>query len=167
MSSEAYIVDKETGEILKEVSSGDRVLRKASVELLSDTQVWAMKHFYKGNIDEIREQNKRLSVYERALIYSIATYVGYKDCCLKFDNGKILDFDNIVLISGMSRGKCSTTITSLINKDILYKGRCSDGIQYFVNPWLFSKGNRINNVLQTMFRNYRVKVLAGKKWGDM
>jgi len=64
----------------------------------------------------------------------------------------------------MSRGLLYETIKSLAKKDIIYRGKNSKNRQYFVNPWLFCKGNRINKVLKTMFKNYRIKILGGKQW---
>jgi hypothetical protein len=72
----------------------------------------------------------------------------------------------LVEITGLSRGAVYDAINSLIRKDIIYKGRNSKNRQYFVNPWLFCKGNRINKVLKTMFKNYRIRVLGGVKWKD-
>ena len=90
-----------------------------------------------------------------------------KDCCLKYDNGVCLDFEDLVDISGMSRGKLSQVLSGLKNADIIYKGFNSKGIQYFVNPWIYCKGVRINSVLKTMFKNYHVRVLGGKQWGTV
>jgi len=86
---------------------------------------------------------------------------------LKHDNGNLLTFDDIVALSCMSRSTVSVTLNTLIEKDILYRGKNSQERQYFMNPWLFCKGNRINKVLQTMFRNYRIRVLDGTKWKDV
>ena len=113
------------GEIVGSINQGDHIIRKSSVVKLEDTQKWTMKHFYKGNIDEIRKQMNNLDVYEKALIYSIATYIGYEDCCLKYDNGRQMDFDGIVEVSGISRGKVSSTINSLVSKDML--GKAGEG----------------------------------------
>ena len=126
-----------------------------------------MQPFYKGNIGEIRKTMRELDVYEKAFLYSIATYIGYEDCCLKYDNGVELRFDALVEITGISKGKLSSVINGLVEKDILYKGKNSNTIQYFVNPWLFCKGNRINKVLKTMFKNYKVQVMNGTKWKDL
>ena len=161
------LVVSEDGEILTTIEPGDRILRKKSVEHLKELQEWNISHFYKGNIDENRKQLEFLSVYERSFLYTIATYIGYEDCCIKHDNGKPLNFDTLVSLSGMARKKCSEVINSLIKKDILYKGRNSSGLQYFVNPWMFSKGKNIQRVLKTMFRNYKVRVRNNQRWGDL
>ena len=163
----------DTGE-LTEFNEGDRVVRQTSLEAYrrikeqsKQCQEWKIEHFYKGNIDEIRKTMQELDVYEKAFLYSIATYIGYEDCCLKYDNGVELKFDSLVDITGISKGKLSTVISGLVEKDILYKGKNSNTIQYFINPWLFCKGNRINKVLKTMFRNYKIQVFNGVKWKDL
>jgi len=131
-------------------------------------QEWKIEHFYRGNIEEICKVMKDLDVYEKAFLFSIAPYVGYEDCCLKYpSNGIELKFETLVDISGISRSKLSTVIASLVEKDILYKGKNSKTTQYFVNPWLFCKGNRINKVLKTMFKNYQIQVKDGTRWKDL
>ena len=158
------IVD-ENGEIIDTLKDGDKIVRAHVVD--TTYQTWKMESFYKGHIAEIRKLMKELTTHERAFLFSIATYVGYEDCCIKYDNGNCLNFDDLVSISGMSRSRASETINTLIKKDILYKGKNSQQRQYFVNPWIFCKGNRINKVLKTMFNNYRIRVLDGRKWKDM
>lgn len=170
------IVDSDTGEITSEFNDGDRIVRKESLESFSrmkerakQCQSWTkeMAPFYKGNIEEIRKTMKALDIYEKAFLYSIATYIGYEDCCLKHDNGKELRFDTLVEITGISKGKLSSVINGLIDKNILYKGKNSNTTQYFVNPWLFCRGNRINKVLKTMFKNYQIQILDGTMWKDL
>ena len=126
-----------------------------------------MESFYKGNIDELRKNMSNLDVYEKAFLFSIVPYVGYEDCCLKYDNGRELKFESLLEITGISRAKLQSVVNSLIEKDIIYKGKNSNAIQYFVNPWLFCKGNRINKVLRTMFKNYKIQVFDGTKWKDL
>lgn len=155
------------GEIIGEFGEGDKIVRKASIDYLKETEVWKIEHFYKGNIAEIRKQLESLSTFEKAFLFSIATYVGYEDCCIKYDNGQCLGFDDLVKITRISRTKALSTINGLIKADILYKGKNSKGLQYFVNPWLFCKGTRIQKVLKTMFRNYKIKVMNGQRWGEL
>lgn len=110
---------------------------------------------------------KSLNIYEKGFLFSIVPYIGYEDCCLKYDNGIELKFDSLIEISGISKGKLSQVINSLVEKDILYKGKNSNMTQYFVNPWLFCKGNRINKVLKTMFKNYKIQIKNGKEWKEL
>jgi len=168
------------GEITHQLRQGDRIIsgnslnnyktkkiREAEALKSGDKQEWNLEHFFKGHIPEIRGLMKSLSVFDKAFLFSIATYVGYEDCCLKYDNGRVLDFEALIDISGMSRGKLSQVLSGLIKADIIYKGNNSKGMQYFVNPWIYCKGVRINAVLKTMFKNYHVRVLNGKTWGSV
>lgn len=165
--SKADVIDNKTGEVLTELYDGDRIVRKKSLEKLHSVRDWKIEHFYKGNLREISKWMKDLSTNERAMLFTLTPYIGYDDCCLKHENGDMVTFDFIVSISDMGRATVSRTIVSLIRKDILYRGRNSRERQYFINPWLFCKGNRINNILQTMFRNYRIRVCQGVKWGSL
>ena len=170
------IIDLDTGEI-NELNAGDRIQRKSSIDAFNrikqkqnQTQDWSevMESFYKGNIDELRKNMTKLDIYEKAFLFSIAPYVGYEDCCLKYpSNGKELKYESLVEITGISRAKLQSVINSLIEKDIIYKGKNSRNNQYFVNPWLFCKGNRINKVLKTMFKNYQIQIFGGTKWKDL
>lgn len=158
------VVDYDTGEVVTEMHDGDRIVRGSSVEYLQQFREWKIEHFYKGNLSEIKSWMKDLTPNEKAILFTVSPYVGYEDCCLKHGNGEMVTFDHIVELSGLSRGAVSATINSLIGKDIICRNKNSKERQYFVNPWLFCKGNRINRVLQTMFRNYGVRVCGGIKW---
>jgi len=173
------VIDND-GALNRELKEGDRIIsgnsskafhnrkmREAAALKSGDKQEWNLEHFFKGHIPEIRGLMKNLSVYERSFMFSIATYVGYEDCCIKYDNGKCFDFDDLVMACGMSRSKLSETVNSLREADIIYKGLNSKGIQYFVNPWIYCKGVRINTVLKTMFKNYHIRVLGGRQWGTV
>jgi hypothetical protein len=170
----AYVVEKGTGLITDELKSGDRIIKGKSIDYLNakkkikeTTQEWKIEHFYKGHIEEIKKVMAELNVYEKAFLYSIAVYVGYEDCCLKYENGNDITTDDLIHLTGLSRSTLFDTINNLSKKDIIYKGKNSKNRQFFVNPWLFCKGNRINKVLKTMFKNYRIRILDGKRWKDL
>ncbi len=177
-----------TGEILAEDNEGDLIkytkknsieaykriqdrLIEAKLEQTSEDEkkyeIWTIDSFYKGNTQELKKIMNNLDVYEKAFLFSIAPYIGYDDCCIKCSNNTEMSFDKIIEISGMSKGKLSDVLQELIKKDILYKGKNSSSYQYFVNPWLFCKGNRINKVIKTMFKNYKIQIYKGIKWKDL
>ena len=163
------VINFETGELEDGVRDGDviKITRKESIEYLSQYQGWKIEHFYKGHTDEIRKLIKELSASEKAFLFSVAPYVGYDDCCVKYTNGEDITTTDLVDLTGLGKTCLHQTIKSLIKKDILYKGKNSKNRQYFINPWLFCKGKRINKVLKTMFKNYRVRVYGGTKWKDI
>jgi hypothetical protein len=159
------IITKETGEIIAELKPGDKVkvIRGDSIK----TGEWKIKHFYKGHTEEIKKVINELSINEKAFLFSIAPYVGYEDCCLKYANNKDIPLEGLVEISGMCRSVVFQVVSSLIKKDILYKGKNSKCRQYFVNPWIFCKGQRINKVLKKMFENYHIQILNGIQWKNI
>jgi hypothetical protein len=71
------------------------------------------------------------------------------------------------VICHMSKGKLSEVIKSLRSKDVIYKGVNTEGIQYFINPWLYCRGTRIQTVLKTMFQSYKIRVKNNIRWGDI
>ena len=95
------VLDTETGVIVGELDKGDRILKYNSIEAYRKIQEsnyingkddkcenWSLDYFYKGNIAEIRAVMKELDTYEKAFLYSIAPFISYEDCCIKYDNGK-------------------------------------------------------------------------------
>src|SRR5690554_4873492 len=90
------IIHPETGELIGELAAGDRVVRKASVAYLENTQVWRMENFYKGHSGELNKWMQELSVSEKAFLFSVVPYIGYEDCCLKHSNGRPLGTEDLV-----------------------------------------------------------------------
>lgn len=177
----AHVISAETGEVTSDLYEGDRIQRKESLETykkfddsrreanknLSETLVWNMSNFMKMNTMEVRLWMDDLSQAEKAFLFSIVPCVSYDDCHLQLPDGSDIGTEDLVKITKLSRGLVYETIETLLKKDILYKGKNSKNRQYFVNPWLFCKGNRINRVLKTMFKNYKIRVLGGKLWKDL
>jgi hypothetical protein len=172
------IIFKDTGEIKTEMYEGDRLVRGSSVDAyrrklieqkkkVSDTMEWNLEGFMKMYTKEIQLWMNDLSSTEKVFLFSIGWCISYDDCHLQYANGIDIGSEDLVKITGLSRPVVYQTIASLIKKDILYKGRNSKNRQYFVNPWIFCKGNRISKVLKTMFKNYRIRVLNGVKWKDL
>ena len=168
------IYDDDTGEQIDHLEDGDRILRKTSIDKIKELHedelpegTATIKQFFKGNGREISLILPELDVYEKAFLFSVAPYVNYMDCCLKYSNGKDVTADGLLCITGIKRSKMFMVVDSLVKKDIIYKGVNSKNKQYYVNPWLFCKGNRLNKVLKNMFRNYRIRSMNGMKWGNM
>jgi hypothetical protein len=162
------------GDFCTELGPDDRIMRKASIdhynkmkELESERyEVWNIQCFYKGNINEIKAQMESLDLNERAFLFSVIPYIGYDDCCLKWSNNKCIGLEGLGSITNLGK-KLTSVISGLRRKDIIYEGHNSKEVQYFMNPWLFYRGTKIEKVLKTMFRNYKVKICGDKKWGTM
>lgn len=172
--SSRIVICSKTGEIDTVLSEGDRIVRKASTRAANEKKEkdksfmsWNVENFIKANIPEMQLLLKELSSSEKAFLFSISPYISYEDCHLQYRNGVDIGTSDLIDITGMSRSLVYEMINSLVQKDILYKGKNSRNRQFFVNPWLFSKGNRVNRVLRTMFKNYKIRVLGGRRWKDI
>ena len=159
------IMDDDSGEIIGELKEGDKIIRGNTIEFLNDTQTWRIERYFKGSMDEARALMMELSSGEKAFLFCASAYVGYTDCCIKHDNGTVFDIGDFVRLSGLSRATVFRVLNSLRKKDIIFKGKNSQGDMYFINPWIYCRGSRINNVLKTMFKNYKIRV-TNKRWGD-
>lgn len=175
----------EHGDIIAEECNGDRIKYTAAnsikafkendnakkirklIELETIYKLWKSSKFFKGNIEELELIMKELDVYEKAFILSIAPYIGYDDCCLKDKNNRKMKFDKLVEVSGMSRGKLSYVINSLIAKQIIHKSKNCGNVEYVVNPWLIYKGTKIDRGLKRIFGDYQIKSKDNVKWKDL
>lgn len=164
------LVDPETGEHMGNICEGDRILRDQSIKSFQEKEKkekdlieWDAQPFYKGFIQELKAVIPKLNTYEKVFLFSIMPYISYEDCCIKDRKGNDIGTEELKLITGISRSLLYETIDTLIQKDIIYKGKNSRNRQYFVNPWLFCKGKQINKVLQTMFKNYYINIF-GMTW---
>lgn len=173
----AHVVSVDTGEVTTDIYEGDSIHRRESKEAYArlgkkddrpvETLIWSMSNFMKMNTLEVRLWMDDLSQAEKAFLFSIVPCVSYDDCHLQLPDGSDIGTEDLIKITKLSRGLVYETIESLLKKDILYKGKNSKNRQYFVNPWIFCKGNRINKVLKTMFKNYKIRILGGKAWKDV
>lgn len=173
-----YVIDPETKDIRNYINKGDKIVRKTSIDAFRNIkeqetkdicESWKMKDFYKTNSEEMQLVSKELSTNEKAFLFSIVPYISFDHNSLQIGKGKKavdVGTEDLVEITGMSRSIVYSTINSLVDKDIIFRGKNSRNMQYYVNPWLFCKGNRINKVLKNMFKNYKIRSQGGVAWKD-
>ena len=172
INEDSYLVAKDSGEVIGEVNAGSKIISKNSLNYLKDQREMEklptqINNFFKGNVDEIRLILEELDVFEKAMLFTMASYVGYDDCCLKYNNGKDVTSQQLIRMSKMSKNKGYEVMDKLRAKDIIYVGKNSRNYQYFANPWIFNKGTTMNKVLRRMFMNYRIRSLDNIQWKDL
>lgn len=123
------------------------------------------KRFLKVNMDELELVLKKLSFIEKAFLISIVPYIDYNDCSLKYRSGKYMSIRNVIHETSIPKTTVYNVIASLSKKHIVCKIKNSNNdIKIFINPWLFCKGNRIDEILKVIFKNYKIRSLENKKW---
>jgi cellobiose-specific phosphotransferase system component IIA len=167
------------GETVNHINKGDRIVRKSSIDAFKEIkeneakaicESWDIREFYKANTEELQLISKELSQNEKAFLFSIAPYISFDSNILQVGKGRKaedLGTEDLIEITGMSRSTLYHTIDLLHKKDIVYKGKNSRNRQFYINPLLYCKGNRINKVLRDMFKNYKIRSRDNVLWKDL
>ena len=164
------LIDEDTGAILGTMKTGDRIVRKESIDYLKK-KAWANdirnRHYVKVYEEEGKLIAEELSAYEKAVLFQLQYYVSYESGLIRHANGREIGFTDIVEMTGLSRSTVADAIEGLVKRDILYKGKNSKKTQYFMNPWIACKGVIENPTLRDMFGNYRIRSKGNVRWKDL
>lgn len=172
-----FIIDGTTGERLGNYQKGysvtpvnarqNAVRYKEWIEQQhTDKDKWVISDFCKVSVQEQRLWNKELTLNEKAFLFSIQPYLSFdNDLC--DDKGVQLNKEDLIYLCGLSRQTVYKVITSLTDKFILYQGKNGRGRQYIINPWIMCKGVYVKSDYKALFRDYRIRMLDGKRWGDL
>lgn len=163
------LIDTDTGETIRtvEVSEGDsvRLVHKTAKNMEFDNLPF--DSFIKLNGEEVKFLTRELTSAQLSFLLSLLPYLSYCDNCIKDGRGTPMSVAQIGERLDISRKTANRIINELIEEDLLCKAKNSAEFQLFVNPWFAGKGNRCNRVLSTMFRNYRVRSMGGKRWKSL
>jgi hypothetical protein len=156
------MVNTKTGEILYPETvyrSANEVIKicEAKNNNMTEKRIpWKTKDkFIKLYVDNLREIISELTGTETMVTMFIIPYIDYYSNMLKSSSGFPISNSDIVKISGFSEKYVSEIMDSLVTKRIFSRNRIGRGYQYFANPFIFTKGNRINATLFDMFKNYK------------
>lgn len=161
------MVNTETGEVKHELQHGDRILKAQSIEKLKATEEFTLTNFSKINMDELQLILPELEIGEKAVLFTLFGYVRYETGLIQYRNGRDITFNDVVKLCGMTEKTLHKIINSLIEKDLLYKGKNSRNVQFFINPWIISRGNTISKVLKDMFKNYKIRSKNNRMWKNL
>jgi methenyltetrahydromethanopterin cyclohydrolase len=161
------IVVRETGEIISSLNEGDRILRKQSIEHLQNrVEILGEEQFIKTYTKPLTRLARSLSGAEMNMIYYMMQYISYDSGALKHQNGQLLTRKHMAEEMGLSERTVDRLLHGLKSKKVISHNYIGKEVQYFVNPWLFMRGKRINKTLYEMFRNSDwAKVYDLKKGG--
>lgn len=149
-----YIADKngtiieeiKDNEMIIKINSGDRVIRKKSLDYFEDTKE-LKKRFIKVNDQAINI----LCKYGKH-ICCLLKYVGYLDGILRFNNGIYLTNKAIAKIFGITERNAIKILNELIKEDVIHKHKEKNKNYYTFNPWIASRGKRVSIDLYNEFK---------------
>jgi len=178
-----YVVSAGTGECLCELRDGDRVLLKGGkgkkkpvdAVLPEGCVPNAGGKHTKVYTDELEAVLPELGLYERVLLLQMMPYVAYRDCRLRYRNGKPVSTYGNCSVFGvgyvMSDRVFRRTLKQLRDKLLISVGLGKEAGKVFVNPWLMSNGRLVLESTLSLFGDYKVRsrdgVLSSELVSDM
>lgn len=150
---ELKVINSE-GEIVNQINSGDRIVRKESIEYLTDTiELNKNEQYIKVYTKTMFEVAKCLDGTSNQLINFLIPYISYQTGILTYSNGRVLNKNAIIKLTGLNKDTVHRCIEKLIDYKILGKHKTGRDVCYTVNPYIFMKGNRVNKTLVKFFEN--------------
>ncbi len=87
------------------------------------------------------------------IVMSIPKFLRYNTGMIAHDNGIAFGVDDFAEKLNMPHRSVYEAIEALISKGVISKVKTLDVIEYYANPYVFTKGQYINDTLYNMFRD--------------
>lgn len=151
----AYLLDIGTFEVKDTIYPGDRILRKKSTDYLSETKDHLPKELYvKAFIRPMFKLPEVLSGTEVQFVYYLLQFLEFESGVLSHPtNGKHLSREYISLDTGMGLSTVDRLLGKLKEEKVISHNHLGREVKYFMNPFIFMRGRRINKTLHEMFKN--------------
>lgn len=157
MTVKGLVVDPVTGELITEISEGDKIIRDKSIEYLKGTiEILKGEPHVKIFVGKLKELHDLIEPQEAKMIHYMLSYLSYESGILINQNGRFVTREQIAKELDMSERQVDRTIEKLKEHEVLKKVLgAKREVSFVLNPWLFVRGTRINRTLYEMFKNSR------------
>lgn len=153
MKEKVASVVSNNGEIIDEICVGDKIIRKSTSDYLDSTiEIGKDKRFVKlfeSTIDALGDE--ALTGKQWRILMIIIRYFRYDSGLISFENGNPLTVDHISDLTNIPKRTVFDSMEKLVTKKIIAKNKVGYEIKYYINPFIFCKGTRINKTLYSMF----------------
>lgn len=109
--------------------------------------------FYMGLLDTIAEEYG-LSIEEYGIILLLSKYLNFESNLLCDEKGNPLRRKDLEEILGCGHNAVDKYMKLLVEKGVFAKTKVKNSTHYYMNPYIFYMGNRIDNTLVSIFKNY-------------
>lgn len=151
------LMNTETGEILKELRKGDRIIRGTSIEahleFESAPQGETFTKLYHKVIPFIVDCN--LSAAELMVFLYLAANLRYLSNVAKYPNGKLITKGNLQEDLKLSEPTIKRSIYRLIKVGLIVEANTLEGKVFVINPFVVTVGDRVNKTVYDLFRKSR------------
>lgn len=177
------IVSHETGEVIH-TTGEDEVIRISTTTEQKKTLKEKKKHYakdfrkdepyvklYIGNLVKLK---KYLTTAEFALAISLADFVSWEDCVLRYTDrasSHVVTQKELAMMLDMDYANLRRLMTSLIKKGIIGKHQSGQifhdkendkSTVYTVNPYVYFKGKDINKTVLAFYNERNLQNVLGK-----
>lgn len=112
--------------------------------------------FVKICIDCIPRLSELLTGSALGTMLALTPYIQYNSNIIaKNNSGRPLKNSDVERIMRYSNKTVKVIMDELVDKRVLFRGRTGTSYQYYANPYIFTKGRRINKTLEVMFKGYK------------
>lgn len=156
MTVKGIVTDPETGEVITHINENDRILRDKSEEYLRRTvEIMNGETYVKAWDKTMFALAKALSSTELQMVWYLSRYVSYETGLLTHRNGRPLTRKHISDETGLSVKTVDRLMLGLKEKQVIGRHTTGRSTVFTVNPWVFTRGKRINKTLYEFFKNSR------------
>ena len=108
--------------------------------------------------DNVLEElsNEKLTGNQFKILITMLRFLDYESGALVDNKKKSLSIDFIHNLTGISRSYFFVDVKRLLEKRMICKAKFVnefEDLTYFVNPYIFAKGKKVNKTLYQMFKN--------------
>lgn len=145
---ERVIVDKNTGEIIGEMATGDKILKKKSYQFLRNNLKVNYNNFLLLNQESLIKMNEFLTGNEFRYFFMLLAYVQYAGRPLGSAR-KPMAMKELAKDLEISNSTLYRNLTSLEEKGLVKK---IDN-EIYINPYIAVKGTRVDKEILEMFKD--------------
>lgn len=155
----AQVIDVKTGKPTHDINEGDmlRIIKgdQKFKKKIDEPQVSVndSEPFIKIFTKPLFELSKSLSGTESQFLNYLIQYIRFGSGIIAYSNGKPLTRANMAKDTGLSKKTIDRLLNGLVDKEILGKHKTGRCVALTVNPFIFMRGQKVNQTLYEFFLN--------------
>lgn len=148
------VYNTETGKVIDEIHSGDRIVRAASIEALKELESAPEGETFTKLYHKIIPMIARCKLTSAELI--VFLYLGsnlrYISNVAKYHNGRLITRENIQHDLKLPEITVKRAILRLIKEGLIIEAKTIEGKVFIVNPFVLSVGDKVSKTVYDLFR---------------
>jgi len=148
------VYNTETGKVIDEIHSGDRIVRAASIEALKELESAPEGETFTKLYHKVIPMIARCKLTSAELI--VFLYLGsnlrYISNVAKYHNGRLITRENIQHDLKLPEITVKRAILRLIKEGLIIEAKTIEGKVFIVNPFVLSVGDKVSKTVYDLFR---------------